>query len=96
MASFLEAHRQRLLCAQALVDRSFYVGQRLPSPSRLQFEMPRADNAQLVQSSDCVEEVASRGDDYADLRLISVKNRPGDQIENCVDFIAKTKHPKTA
>ena len=37
MAGFLKPHRQRLLCAQALVDRSFYVGQWLPWSSRLQF-----------------------------------------------------------
>jgi hypothetical protein len=28
--------------------------------------------------------------------LISVRNRQEDQIENCVDFIAKTKRMKTA
>src|SRR5215471_5730837 len=43
----LGTHRQRLLCAEALVDRSFYVGLRSPSSSRLQFEMPRADNSPL-------------------------------------------------
>ena len=33
---FPQAHRQRLLCAKALVDRSFSVGQRFSRSSRLQ------------------------------------------------------------
>jgi hypothetical protein len=40
-----QAHRQRSFCAQALVDRSFYVGQLLPRSSRLQLRCIGRDNA---------------------------------------------------
>src|ERR1019366_9353396 len=45
MASFLKRTANASFVPRLLVDRSFYVGQRLSRSSRLQFEMLRADHA---------------------------------------------------